>query len=1140
MRVAGLERWWRVGLVALVAVGVLPAVASAEPIVVERGFLGRDLGLAVTYGYDPSGTRSVDDVRAGAVAFAPSPKAHPNFGYRGGAEWVRVPLEDARGVAEPLVLTLDYGQTDRAELFPAGASKPLVAGDHVPRERWPFDHRTAAFPIAPGTRGDVYVRVTGEAAHQLTMRLESRDAFEASRRRDVALQSLYFGAIFAIAAYNLLVALLTASRVYFAYVGFLASFATFQAGHLGLVYAHAFPFPGLADFVHVCAVASTLAFTSSFARRMVPMDRDAPRVARALTVAGYVALAATLTFPFVGYGRVMRFELPIIGVALVTIVWASAVSWRRGDRTSGLFLLAWSAFLVGSLLAVLRQLAVVPVNTLTENAQQVGSLLEALLLSFALADRIKQLQADLLRKTQESFAASQRALEEQQKTARELQRLDRLKDEFFSNTSHELRTPVHAILGLSEALAERAHLTREDRDVAETIARSGRRLASIVASVVDFAALKRGDLVVEAQPGDLARLVRDEIASLSNDGVPIRVEVEPGLPMAAIDASRMRQAVAHVVGNARKFTRSGHIDVRLRATDDAVELAVSDTGIGIEADRLATLFDGFEQGDGSSTREAGGIGIGLALAKRIVVAHRGSIDVESEVGRGTVVRMRVPAAPPGAPTQASPVRDAEASRKLVSLVPPKPSSLAPPKPASIAPPASASPGRLVLALPDAGLSPGAAMVATARTTDGGAGASLPPASLATPMNERIRLLVADDDAVNRRVIQMQIGALGFDLVEAVDGRDALEKLEAEGPFDGVLLDVMMPHLDGYGVCRELRKKHPANELPVLMLTAKTRVQDLVAGFEAGANDYVPKPFAKAELLARIRTHVTMSRTSQAMSRFVPRESLDLLGRENVVDVRLGDTAERELAVLFADVRGFTQLAEELGPTSVFALLNDCYARIGPEIRESGGFVDKYIGDAVMALFPAGPASAVRAAVRMQRVLRDASDLARIKLGVGVHVGPTLLGTLGEPMRFEATVISDAVNVAARLEGVAKQIGASLVVSAEVARTLDAETLEDSRPLGTFAVKGKTRTVDLVEVFAADDADSRERKRASRERFGEARTLFRDGAAQGARVLLESLCAAAPDDAPLRWWLGHVERASDAGDEDRGVVRLDAK
>jgi two-component system sensor histidine kinase ChiS len=415
--------------------------------------------------------------------------------------------------------------------------------------------------------------------------------------------------------------------------------------------------------------------------------------------------------------------------------------------------------------------------------------------------------------------------------------------------------------------------------------------------------------------------------------------------------------------------------------------------------------------------------------------------------------------------------------------------------------------------------------------------SLPP-SLAHGGSERIRLLVADDDPVNRRVIQMQLGSLGFDLVEAVDGRDALEKIESLGPFDGVLLDVMMPHLDGYDVCRELRRKYASNELPVLMLTAKTRVQDLVAGFEAGANDYVPKPFAKVELLARIRTHVTMSRTSQAMSRFVPRESLDLLGRANIVDVQLGDTAERELAVLFADVRGFTKLAEELGPSRIVALLNDCYARLGPEIRELGGFVDKYVGDAVVALFPTGPASAVRAAVRMQRVLSDSSDLARVEIGIGVHVGASFLGTIGEAKRLETTVISDAARVAVRLEGVAKRLGASLIVSAEVARAVDEDLRGDSRPLGAFAVKGDSQAIELVEVFAAEHDALRAAKRASRARFAEARTLFHDGAVNAAVTLLDELVAEFFDDAPLRWWRDYAARADVSTDERRGVVPID--
>ena len=1109
--------------------------ANAETLTVSPGFRSANLGLSASFAYDATAAATVQQVRAGALSFSASTNAHPNFGYRRGAEWVRLELDDARGSSEPLILTLDYGQTDRVEFFSPGTEDPVLAGDHVARSFWPIDYRSPAFPLASGTKGSVFIRVSGEAAHQVPLRLMTQSAFEEDRRRDVAVQSLYFGALLAIAAYNLLVALFTASRAYGTYVGFLLTYALFQAGHLGLSYQLIVPVPAFIDFVHVAAIASALAFTTAFAQHMVPMHRDSPKSEQSLKVIRLIALAVLPLYPVVGYSGIMRVELPLVAVALVLVVTSSTVSWRRGDRTSGLFLLAWSTFLLGSILAVLRQFKLVPVNADTDNAQQVGSLVEFLLLSFALADRIKELQAEVIRSTQLAHDATKRALDEQETTAQELRRLDRLKDEFFSNTSHELRTPVHAIVGLSEGLLDQGRLSPHDKEIAETIARSGRRLATIVASVVDFASMKRGDLAIETKPTDLTKLLREEVKSLTPGPVSVTVEEGNDVPLANADAGRLRQAFAHIIGNAHKFTREGHIKVRLHGDDDFVHVSISDTGCGITADRIDRVFDGFDQGDGSSTRSEGGIGIGLALAKRIVDAHGGTIAVASDAGVGTTVTIRIPSSRGAASTtqissaNMTSENEEEASHRLASLVPPKPQSL---PPRAFSGPPKGAPQGLVLTIPQAPGSP----------RQGSFGESMPPPSINQAPSERIRLLVADDDPINRRVIQMQLGGLNFELVEAVDGIDALEKLESEGPFDGVLLDVMMPRLDGYGVCRELRKTHPANDLPVLMLTAKTRVQDLVAGFEAGANDYVPKPFAKAELLARIRTHVTMSRTSQAMSRFVPRESLDLLGRDNVVDVRLGDTTEREIAVLFADVRGFTQLAERLGPSEIFALLNLCYAKIGPEVRAGGGFVDKYIGDAVMALFPDGPSAAVNAAIRMQETLRNAPDLELIHLGIGIHVGPTMLGTLGEPVRFETTVISDAVNIAARLETFAKRLACSILVSSEVAQTLEASVVEDSRPLGRFALKGKARAVDLVEVFACDSPELRASKRASREAFADGREAFRNGSTAEARMVFHDLVLAHPHDGPLRWWKNHVEQSvsADLSDDERDVVRLDEK
>src|SRR5262249_34073841 len=150
------------------------------------------------------------------------------------------------------------------------------------------------------------------------------------------------------------------------------------------------------------------------------------------------------------------------------------------------------------------------------------------------------------------------------------------------------------------------------------------------------------------------------------------------------------------------------------------------------------------------------------------------------------------------------------------------------------------------------------------------------------------------------------------------------------------------------------------ELPIVLLTAKTQVSDLVEGFDAGANDYLTKPFAKRELLARILTHTQIAKTNRAYRRFVPRELMQLLGKENVTEIRLGDQVERRMSVLFSDIRFFTTMSEKMSPKQSFAFINDCLRRVGPNVRAQGGFIDKYLGDGIMALFPERADDAVRA------------------------------------------------------------------------------------------------------------------------------------------------------------------------------------
>lgn len=251
--------------------------------------------------------------------------------------------------------------------------------------------------------------------------------------------------------------------------------------------------------------------------------------------------------------------------------------------------------------------------------------------------------------------------------------------------------------------------------------------------------------------------------------------------------------------------------------------------------------------------------------------------------------------------------------------------------------------------------------------------------------------------------------------------------------------------------------------------------------------------------AQRRTIEEISTLNVAYARFVPRAFLDLLGRDDVRDVRLGDGVERDMTVLFSDVRSFTTISEALSPNETFGFINGLLSRTGPVVREHGGIVDKYVGDAIMALFPRAPDDGVRAAIALQAAVaahnaeRAAGGLAPIAVGVGLHRGSLMLGTIGEHERMDGTVIADAVNVASRVEGLTKYFGARVIVTDEVRSGLADPAAYTMRFLGRVAVMGKRHGVGMYEVIDGDPPDRRARKLVTADAFAGAVTAFAAGA-----------------------------------------------
>ena len=265
-----------------------------------------------------------------------------------------------------------------------------------------------------------------------------------------------------------------------------------------------------------------------------------------------------------------------------------------------------------------------------------------------------------------------------------------------------------------------------------------------------------------------------------------------------------------------------------------------------------------------------------------------------------------------------------------------------------------------------------------------------------------------------------------------------------------------------------------------------------------------------------RTILDLKETNRSIERFVPRAFLAIMGKPSILSVRLGDNRRLTMTVLFSDIRNFTGLSEQMTPDENFAFINAYLARMGPVIRQHGGFIDKYIGDAIMALFERAD-DALSTGLAMIDTLaaynaeRRAAGAAPIGIGIGINSGSLMLGTIGEADRMDGTVISDAVNLASRIESLTKTYGIGLLISQDTYEQLSDPKAWDIRPIDVVVVKGKTRPVVLYEVFERNEPAERDRKRRSRDLLmsGVAALAKHDVAA--ARRLFEQCLADIPGD-----------------------------
>jgi len=284
---------------------------------------------------------------------------------------------------------------------------------------------------------------------------------------------------------------------------------------------------------------------------------------------------------------------------------------------------------------------------------------------------------------------------------------------------------------------------------------------------------------------------------------------------------------------------------------------------------------------------------------------------------------------------------------------------------------------------------------------------------------------------------------------------------------------------------------------------------------------VSRNHARALFLAK-RLGKELKIINDQMSSFVPSEFLQQLGVLSLGDIRLGQNVQQEMTVMFVDIRSFTTIAEELGPDSTFTFLNTWLGQMGPVIRKYGGFIDKYLGDGILALFPETDCNAIACALEMLESMnelnadRQESGFQPVRVGIGLHRGAVILGTIGEPRRMDTTVISDTVNIAARLEALTKEFGITIAVSRELLKAADFDR-HKIRGLGKITVKGRYQPVDVCEIYDCDSSGLRQKKDEALAKFDEGIACFFSQRFEEAVRVFQFLVDTIPEDQPSHYY-----------------------
>lgn len=807
---------------------------ALTPVIIDENTESVSLGKYMEILEDPTGELTIDDVTKPVMQgrWFQSKWDVPNFGFTNSSYWFRVSINN-HGIINEYILELSWHLIDLFELYYKDKSNSftqIVSGNIVKNKSESKKNKYYTYKIPFHTENQIiYIKLKSDYTIQLPLELLSLNYHDISERRDSYILGGFIGILIVMIFYNFFIFISIKDISYLLYILYITSQLIYNLLYTGIggeLFGMSDPifykivFPLSLIFVTITA----LLFVSNF----LNMKKNKGKIYFSFFVIIYISIL-NIVLPLIGLGLycvIIQNALISIGTILIII---SSGYLSITNRPARIFLISWTVLLSGAIIVILKNYGIIPYNDFTNNYVYLATIIETVLLSFALADRINIMKQEKEEAQSEALRIQKEATEtlELKVTERtteladaneKLRELDKAKTDFFANISHELRTPLTLILApVEEALSGR----ELNKNILEMVRRNALDLLSLINGLLEMSRITAGKHKLNIAETDLSELVKQFCGGMESAAklkeIELRCRAEKPVTIYA-DRDRLSNIISNFFSNSFKFTEpGGKIEVAVKSENNHAIIEFRDTGCGITGDKLGTIFERFTQADTGSTRKYEGTGIGLSIVKELVELHGGEVSVESRCAEedaenhGTLFTVKFPFG-----------KEHFEERDDVEFI--------------------STGEKIPVIIPHV------------------RGVELPRGTeerLLDALSETAPAILVVEDNSDLRSLLVNMLSVSYIVHEASNGIEAVKILESTDEIDLVLSDIMMPGMDGHELLKWIRGNERLEGLPVLLLTARADLFMRIEGLDLGATDYVTKPFNSDELLLRIKNQMEL-------------------------------------------------------------------------------------------------------------------------------------------------------------------------------------------------------------------------------------------------------------------------------------------